>query len=102
MTNPKMSNDTNDYFIKPFEVILNDYDSSKFGIRIQFERNSEGISGILINYHLMCGMFVLVASINFLIDPKVVPGRAGLLVTLFLVLTNFFSDSQVKINVHIP
>ena len=44
----------------------------------------------------MCGMLILVASINFLIDPKVVPGRAGLLVTMFLVLTTFFSDAQVK------
>ena len=29
--------------------------------------------------------------------PKVVPGRAGMLVTLFLVLANFFSDAQVCI-----
>ena len=43
----------------------------------------------------MCATLVLVAAVNFLIDPKVVPGRAGLLVTLFLVLANFFSDAQV-------
>ena len=49
----------------------------------------------------MCATLVLVAAVNFLIDPKVVPGRAGLLVTLFLVLANFFSDAQViKLVVH--
>ena len=92
---PRLSNETNGYAIKSFEEYHSN-DSAIFGIRIMFERNSKAIRGILINYHLMCVMLVLVASINFLIDPKVVPGRAGLLVTLFLVLTNFFSDAQVK------
>ena len=69
--------------------------NSKFGIQISFERNSQGINGILINYHLICAILVLVAAINFLIDPKVVPGRAGLMVTIFLVLTNVFTSAQV-------
>ena len=88
-----MGNDTNNYhFNKPFE---NYTMGSKFGLRISFERNTKGISGILINYHFMCAILVMITSINFLIDPNVVPGRAGLLVTLFLVLTNFFSAAQV-------
>ena len=90
----KMSNDTNKYIIKPFEVYKHSNGSS-FVIRVNFERNAEGINGILINYHLMCATLVLVATVNFLIDPKVVPGRAGLLVTLFLVLANFFTCAQV-------
>ena len=90
-----MNNDTNDYSIKSFEAVVSN-DSRKFGIKIRFERNSKSYWGLLINYHLMCGMLVIVASINFLVDPKVVPGRAGLLVTLFLVLTTFFKAAQVK------
>ena len=90
-----MSNETNGYAINSFEK-YSSKDSSIFGIRIKFERNSKGTNGILINYHLMCAMLVIVASINFVIDPKVVPGRAGLLVTVFLVLTKFFSDAQVR------
>ena len=97
----RISNNTNDYTIHPFELIQYSNDTTQFGIKISFERNSEGINGILINYHLMCATLVLVAAVNFLIDPKVVPGRAGLLVTLFLVLANFFSDAQViKLVVH--
>ena len=89
----ELGNDINSYhFNKPFETFTN---GSTFGLRISFERNMNGISGILINYHFMCAILVLIASINFLIDPYVVPGRAGLLVTLFLVLTNFFSATQV-------
>ena len=116
LINPMMSYDTNDYLIKSFDVIHNmaktdvfskpehieinntdisNTNSTRFGIKIRFERNSKGIIRILVNYHLMCAILVLVASINFLIDPNVVPGRAGLLVTLFLVLTKFFSDAQV-------
>ena len=91
---PKMSNDTNNYIIKPFNIYKLS-NGSGFGIQIQFERNEEGINGILINYHLMCGTLVLVATVNFLVDPKVVPGRAGLLLTIFLVLANFFSCAQV-------
>ena len=111
-----MSEDTNNYLLKSFDIIHNMADakvykkpglteinntdisntnSTRFGIKIRFERNSMGIIRILVNYHLMCGILVLAASINFLIDPNIVPGRAGLLVTLFLVLTNFFSDAQV-------
>ena len=69
----------------------------KFGIRISFERNSKGINGILINYHLISSILVLVAAINFLIDPKLVPGRAGLMVMIFLVLTNLFTSAQVTV-----
>ena len=65
---------------------------------MSFERNTEGINGILINYNMICATLVLVATVNFLIDPRVVPGRAGLLVTLFLVLANFFTSAQVMKN----
>ena len=70
--------------------------SAQFGINIEVERTMEGTTNVLLNYHMICAILVIVASINFLIDPKVVPGRAGMLVTIFLVLTTFFSDAQVK------
>ena len=89
-----MSNNTNNYIINPLRIMQNSNESS-FTIQISFERNSKG--GVLIRYHLMCALLVITASLNFLIDPKVVPGRAGMLVTLFLVLANFFSDAQVTI-----
>ena len=94
LIHPIKSNDTNSYKLNSFEIIHQN-DAANFGIKIKFERNDRGINGILINYHLMCAMLILVASINFLIDPKVVPGRAGLMVTIFLVLTNIFTSAQV-------
>ena len=92
-----MSNNTNNYIINPLKLMQYSNDSSKFAIQISFERSFGGITGILISYHLMCALLVITASLNFLIDPKVVPGRAGMLVTLFLVLANFFSDAQVNL-----
>ena len=82
----------NGYIIKSIEKHLSK-NATSFGLKIRFERSTS--NGILINYHLMCAILAMAASINFLIDPKVVPGRAGLLVTLFLVMTGFFSDAQV-------
>ena len=93
MIQSAMSND-NIFNIKAFkEYSLKD--PTRFGIKIVFERNIDATYGILINYHLMCAIIIMVSAINFLVDPKLVPGRAGLLVTLFLVLTNFFGKAQV-------
>ena len=67
--------------------------SAVFGVEFHFETN---IIGFLVRYYLICGILVcLISSISFMIKPSVVPGRAGLLVTLFLVLANFFSLAQV-------
>ena len=92
----KLNDNINGYIIKSIEKHLLK-SATSFVLKIRFERNAIGKTGILINYHLMCAILAMAASINFLIDPKVVPGRAGLLVTLFLVMTGFFSDAQVTL-----
>ena len=89
-----MSKKKNNYIIKAIEEYSH-RDPARFGINMTFERDIEETYGILMNYNLMCAIIVLVSSVNFLVDPKVVPGRAGVLVTLFLVLTNFFCNAQV-------
>ena len=78
-----MSNNTNDFNLQSIEEYHSNF-TTIFGIKIRFERNNAGITGILISYHFMCALLVLV-----------VPGRSGLLVTIFLVLANFFSGAQV-------
>ena len=88
---PKLSDNTNGYIIKSIE----EYHSNlKFGIQIEFKRNYMSQSGILINYHLICAMLVLAASINFVFDAKDT-NRSCILVALLLVLATFFSDAQV-------
>ena len=39
-------------------------------------------------------LFVIVSWVSFLIKPEVVPGRIGLLVTIFLVLVNIFDGAK--------
>ena len=46
-------------------------------------------------YYLPCVGLVLLTSVSFFVPPKMVPGRGGMLVTLFLVLNNIFSASKV-------
>ena len=46
--------------------------------------------------YLTSAMFVVVSWVSFIINPEVVPGRIGLLVTIFLVLVNIFNRVQSK------
>ena len=58
--------------------------SAVFGVEIHFKTN---VVGFLVKYYLICGILVsFISSISFMIKPSVVPGRAGLLVTLLCLL----------------
>ena len=89
-----MSNTTSNYNIKPLKVKGHSNYSSTFSLQINFERNSEGITGILLQYHLICAILVILASINFLFDAKDT-NRSCLLAALLLVMTTIFSVGQV-------
>ena len=71
---------------------INEANPAAFGIFITFKRRQ---TQFVIEYYLPCGILVYIASISFLIDPSIVPGRCGLLVMLFLVFTNFLSNLKV-------
>ena len=72
---------------------INEANPAAFGVLIKFKRRQ---SEFVIEYYLPCGILVHIASISFFIDPSAVSGRCGLLVTLFLVFTNFLSNSKVQ------
>ena len=44
--------------------------------------------------YLTCILFVIVSWVSFLIRPEAIPGRIGLLVTIFLVLVNIFDGAK--------
>lgn len=46
---------------------------------------------ILFQVYVTSALFIIVSWVSFLIKPDVVPGRMGLLVTIFLVLINIFN-----------
>ena len=46
--------------------------------------------------YFTCMLFVLVSWVSFLINPDVVPGRMGLLLTTLLVLVNIFNGAKLN------
>ena len=48
----------------------------------------------IFNSYIPTGVFVLASWVSFIIPPDIVPGRMGLLVTMFLVLVNVFLGIQ--------
>jgi len=63
------------------------------GIQVRLQRKQ---MQFLVQVYLPSCMFVIVSWVSFLIKPEVVPGRMGLLVTLFLVLINIFNSVRLQ------
>ena len=61
------------------------------GFYIHLERHLEQI---FCQVYLTSILFVIVSWTSFLIFPEIVPGRMGLLVTIFLVLINIFNEAK--------
>ena len=70
----------------------NGKNNSFVGCRIKMQRI---ISPYVFQYYLPCAAIVFVSHISFIIPPSSVPGRIGLLATLFLTLTNLFINHMV-------
>ena len=67
--------------------------SNKIGMNIKIERI---LSPFLLKYYFPCIGIVLLSSMSFAIPVTAIPGRVGLLVTLFLTLTNLFIHQMVR------
>ena len=61
---------------------------TKCGFAISYSRSK---TQLFFQVYLTAGMLVIVSWASFLINPNIVPGRMGLLVTLLLVLVNIFN-----------
>ena len=64
------------------------YTRAATGVRFHFSRNTIGL--LLGGYYIPTGVFAFLSLVSFIIKPEVVPGRMGLLVTLFLISTNVY------------
>ena len=51
---------------------------------------------IFFQVYLISILFVMVSWVSFIIQPDIVPGRMGLIVTIFLVLINIFNGVKAK------
>ena len=70
-----------------YEDILSGRKFAACGFEINLERKT---TQIFVQVYLTSALLVILAWVSFVINPNVVPGRMGLLVTVFLVLINIF------------
>ena len=82
-----------------FEIGIHSFDNMKrdgsntIGFEIKIGRI---ISPYLLKYYVPCMGIVLLSAMSFAIPVTAIPGRVGLLVTLFLTLTNLFIHHMVR------
>ena len=69
-----------------------EYQYSKFGVKITFVR---GLEKYVYEYYLPSILIVFASILSFIIPLSAIPGRVGLVVTLFLTLTNMFASQRV-------
>ena len=61
------------------------------GVDFSFVRSANEINKLLISYYFPSGAFAILSLFSFFINPLVVPGRMGMLVTIFLVVTTTYN-----------
>ena len=67
---------------------------SYVGLKFALMRN---ISPFVFQYHLPSAAIVFVSQLSFIIPSSAIPGRVGLLATLFLTLINLFINQMVRV-----
>ena len=68
--------------------------SNTIGVKMEMTRR---LNPFLLKYYAPAIAVVIVSEISFLIPVAAIPGRIGLLVTLFLTLTNLFIHNMVRV-----
>ena len=82
-----------DFEMMPSNEIMDNYttyfyQSTKTGVILVLKRNKVPVS----NFYMPTGIFAILSMISFVINPEHVPGRMGLLITLFLISTNVYNS----------
>ena len=74
--------------IKPYNESEYKYLFSYSGISLELKRSTPGL--LFGGFYFPTGIFALLSLVSFSIDLQMVPGRLGLLVTLYLIMTNVY------------
>ena len=72
------------------QYFLTKYTHATTGIVFNLERND--IGQLIGGFFWPTGIFTIISLVSFLIDPDVVPGRMGLLLSVFLIITNNYNS----------
>ena len=63
-------------------------------MKMKLKRNSREFNKLIIAYYMPTGSFAILSAFSFFIKPEIVPGRMGMLVTVFLVVTAIYGSVQ--------
>ena len=66
---------------------------SRFGVEIKLARRLEKY---VLESYVPCTLIVLASILSFIVPLSAIPGRVGLVVTLFLTLTHMFLSQRVR------
>ena len=61
-------------------------------VKIDFERTDKSRSEIFGGYHATTAIFAILSLLSFFIQPDTVPGRMGMLITLYLIQINIYNS----------
>lgn len=75
---------------KPFHKYDLEYSLARF--QIDISRNVHSLSKLASGFYIPTGLFAFLSMISFTISLEQVPGRMGLLVTLYLILINTYNN----------
>lgn len=78
--------------IHPYAVLSDGYNYSHAGMKLKFERNK--IGSLAGGFFGQTATFAVLSTMSYFIDPEVVPGRLGLLITLNLIASNVYSAAD--------
>ena len=78
--------------IDSFTMIDNEFEYSFTGMHMEFKRNSIGV--LISGYYVPTTTFSVFSLVSYFIDPNIVPGRLGLLVTLDLIFANVYNSVE--------
>jgi len=68
------------------------YTYSMAQIRMNLTRTDKSRQKIFAGYHVTTGIFSALSLVSYFIPPDIVPGRMGMLITLFLILINSYNS----------
>ena len=74
-----------------FERRMGDYNISVAGLRFHLQRKPKEAQRLLTSYFFPTGAFAMLSLCSFFIKPDMVPGRMGMLVTSFLIVTGIYN-----------